>query len=218
MLNNHTLEATKNKAGFKHIEEIKENLPDQPFANLVRGLLTVDPEKRLTARQALKSPLFEKFGLEPPTVKIINIHTALPLEEEESDEEMTENAKPNKRTSKKAKKNPVLKKRMKLIRKLCKEIDCKHSMTASAALVFSHQMFLQIDDMLDDMSESQTLLDCVVLAAKFFETELLNVKELEGSGSFKSWSLQDYYDNEGTIWMLMDHCLYPRGMGFDEYD
>jgi len=214
MLQNHTMEATKNKEGFKHIEELKQKLPDQPFANLVRGLLTVDPDKRLTARQALESTLFAKFGLTVPPVKLIDIHSALPLDEGEG--VMTENAMPNKNTSKKAKKNPVLVKRMKLIRKLCNELDCTHPMTAYAALVFSQQMYLQIDDVLDDLSSSQTLLDCVVLAAKFFETELLDIEELEGTGSFKEWSARDYYDNEGTIWMLMDHCLYPRGMDFEE--
>lgn len=215
MLQNHTMEATKNKQGFKHIEELKQKLPDQPFANLVRGLLTVDPEERLTARQALESPLFSKFGLKPPPVKLIDIHAALPLEEGE-EEVLAENAKPNKSAGMKAKKNPILVKRMKLIRKLCNELDCKHPMTAYAALAFSQQMFLQIDDELDDLSSSQTLLDCVVLASKFFETELLDINELEGTGSFKDWSAEGYYDNEGTIWMLMDHCLYPRGMEFEE--
>ena len=92
-------------------------------------------------------------------------------------------------------------------------------MTAYAALVYSQQMYLQIDDLLDDLTESQTLLDCVVLASKFFETELIDIQELEGTGSFKDWSLEEFYDNEGTIWMLMDHCLYPRGaMVFGEYE
>lgn len=217
MLQNHTLEALKNKEGFKQIEELKQKLPDQPFANLVRGLLRQDPEARLTARQALESRLFSKFGLEVPPVRLINVHAALPLENGEEEEYLIENAKPNKSAGKKAKKNPVLVKRMKLIRKLCNELDCKHPMTAYAALVFSQQMFLQIDDELDDLTSSQTLLDCVVLASKFFETELLDLDELEGTGSFKNWSVEEYYDNEGTIWMLMDHCLYPRGMDFDEY-
>jgi serine/threonine protein kinase len=219
MLQNHTLEATKNKEGFKKIQELKETLPDQPFANLVRGLLTVDPDKRLTARQALESPLFRKFGLEPPPVKLIDIHNALPIEEEHEEQDFIENAKPNKSAGKKPKKNPILVKRMKLIRKLCNELDCRHPMTAYAALVYSQQMYLQIDDLLDDLTESQTLLDCVVLASKFFETELIDIQELEGTGSFKDWSLEEFYDNEGTIWMLMDHCLYPRGaMVFGEYE
>ena len=214
MLQNHTLEATKNKEGFKHIEELKEKLPDQPFANLVRGLLTVDPEQRLTARQALESPLFSKFGLQVPPVRLIDIHIALPLDQGE--EMGAENAKPNMSSWRKSKKNPLLVKRMKLIRKICNELDCKHPMTPYAAFVYCQQMYLQIDDALDDLSSSQTLLDCVVLASKFFETELLDVNELEGTGSFENWSADDYHDNESTIWMLMDNCLYPRGMEFEE--
>jgi hypothetical protein len=61
------------------VEVAKTNLPDQPLPNLVRGLLAVDPEARLSARQALDSPVFVKFGFAVPPVTIIDIDGALPL-------------------------------------------------------------------------------------------------------------------------------------------
>eukprot|EP00521_Asterionellopsis_glacialis_P004677 CAMPEP_0195273812 /NCGR_PEP_ID=MMETSP0706-20130129/16745_1 /TAXON_ID=33640 /ORGANISM="Asterionellopsis glacialis, Strain CCMP134" /LENGTH=91 /DNA_ID=CAMNT_0040330499 /DNA_START=38 /DNA_END=313 /DNA_ORIENTATION=+ len=86
-------------------------------------------------------------------------------------------------------------------------------MTKDAALAFSQQMF-QLDDMLDDFSESQTLLDCIVMAAKFYEAELPDLMDLNETtiGTFKNWCIEEYIDNETTIWMMMDHCLYPRVM------
>jgi serine/threonine protein kinase len=214
MVQNHTLEATKNKEGYKLIEQAKQKLPDQPFPNLVRRLLTVDPHERISARQALESPLFKKFGLDVPPVRLVDIHAALPLDEGDA---FIENVKPTKNANKREKKNPLLVKRQKTIRMLCNELECGHPMTPYAAFVYSQQMYLQIDDTLDDLSQSQILLDCVVLASKFFEVEVRDLEELEeGTRSFKDWSLEEYYDNEGTIWMLMDHCLYPRGIGIEE--
>ena len=148
-------------------------------------------------------------------MRIIDIHSALPLEEGDA---FIENIKPSKNANKNMKKNPLFVKRQKTIRMLCNELGCEHPMTPYAAFVYSQQMFLQIDDTLDDISHSQTLLDCVVLASKFFETEVRDLQELEeeGTRSFADWSLEEYYDNEGTLWMLMDHCLYPRGIQFEE--
>jgi hypothetical protein len=86
-------------------------------------------------------------------------------------------------------------------------------MTVQAAFCYSLQLS-QLDDCLDNLRESQGLIDCVVLAHKFFEKELWALKSIEelDRGVFKQcdWSLADYIDNEGTIWMLMDFCLYPR--------
>jgi hypothetical protein len=65
---------------------------------------------------------------------------------------------------------------------------------------------------LDDITQSQSLLDCVVLAHRFWETEVYNLKELDAAekGAFGSWSLEEYIDNEATLFMIMDYCLYPR--------
>lgn len=209
MIRNQTLPTSRNKQAGRLIEEAKQELPDQPFANLVRGLLTVDPDKRLTAREALMSPLFQKYNMDVPRVRIITVSMALPFDGEENEENY--NANNVVKGNKKKKKNPVLLKRQKTIQRLCKELGCTHPMTKNAALAYSQQMY-QLDDTLDDIKESQSLLDCVVLASKFFETELTDLSSLEeeGTKSFSNWSLETYSDNEATIWMLMDHCLYPR--------
>jgi len=214
VIRNKTLEVNKNKQAEKMISDALEELPDQPFPNLVRGLLTKDPEKRLTARDALKSPVFAKFGMVVPPVRMIDVALALPFDDEE-DEEEDENSHPNNGTKKNnsKKKDTVLRKRQNIICRICRDMEYSHPMTKHAALAFSEQMF-QLDDMMDDLSESQSLLDCIVLAAKFYEAELPDLNDLNEKtiGSFKNWSIDEYIDNETTIWMMMDHCLYPRVM------
>jgi hypothetical protein len=63
----------------------------------------------------------------------------------------------------------------------------------------------------DDIREPQGLMDCVVLAHKFFERHLTDLTELSVEYSmFENWDLDEYIDNEGTLFMMMDFCLYPR--------
>ena len=84
-------------------------------------------------------------------------------------------------------------------------------LTSQAALFYSIQMS-QLEDV-DDLTESQSLLDCIVLAHKFFEKDLFDLCDLEngeGSPHFHSWTVERYIDNESTIFMMMDFCLYPR--------
>jgi hypothetical protein len=107
----------------------------------------------------------------------------------------------------------AMKRRMEMIRKIAHDLESENPLTVQAALCYSIQLS-QLDDGIDDLDESQGLIDCVVLAHKFFERELWDLKSIEDldSGVFRkvSWSLQEYVDNEATIWMLMDFCLYPR--------
>jgi serine/threonine protein kinase len=205
LLQNHTLVAEKDKEAQKMIAEAKETLPDQPFANLIRGLLEVEPDKRLSARQALTCPVFSKFGLQIPPVKILDIESALPIEsyrEDENTEPVTQKSKPKLSRSQE--------RRLKVIRKVCKEIDVEHPMTALTALCYSEKLF-ELDDQLDDPKSSQGLLDCILLASKHWEKHLPNFYELEGTGSFSRWTVEEYEDTEATIWMMMDYCLLPRG-------
>mmetsp|Transcript_29483 Transcript_29483/g.54028 ORF Transcript_29483/g.54028 Transcript_29483/m.54028 type:complete len:469 (-) Transcript_29483:292-1698(-) len=209
------LNTNRDKGAAKLIEEAKAALPDQPFANLVRELLEVDPEKRISARDALNSKLFEKFGMATPPVRIIDMSSALPLDIYNNEDGENAQPKVNERASQIRKNksvDPTLLKRQKTIMKLCNELNSRHPMTHIAAYEYSQMMATEIDDTLDNIKESQTLLDCVVLASKFFEPELPNLEELEEetSGSFSNWSLDEYVDNESTIFMLMDFCLTPR--------
>lgn len=199
------IESFKDKGAAKIVENELGALPHQPFANMIRGLLEKDPTKRLTARGALKHELFLKFGLENEwknqqlSLRTVDIQRALPLEHYDELERFLES------------KNG--KKRKQLIQNIAKDLDSSNPWTVQAALCYSLQLS-QLDDCIDDLSASQGLIDCVVLGHKFFEKELWNLKEIEKleRGIFRkcSWSAADYVDTEGTLWMLMDYCLYPR--------
>jgi hypothetical protein len=150
-------------------------------------------------------------------VKHINLKEALPFddgEEEDEDENVAPPPPktPNKQqTTPRKKADPVIERRKKKIKQLCYELEAKHSMTLQAAFCYCQRM-LELDDELDDLSSSQTMLDCVLLAHKFFEVEMLDLMELNEnySKSFSDWDLDQYRDNESTILMLLDYCLYPR--------
>ena len=212
------LEADKDKNAIKLIEEGLTKLPDAPFPNLIRRLLEKDPEKRITAREALEAPVFQKFGLEPHprTFVRLNINEAMPLDNDPYSvpQENNENQQPIKNKSKGNKKqsmkmDPILAKRWKLIQQICDSMEWKNPMTAQAAFMYSIAMS-ELDDV-DDMDSSQALLDCIVLAHKFFELELTDLNQLsEASKRFESWDVDEYADNEGTIFMLLDFCLLPR--------
>ena len=216
------LEANKDNLARQLIDEELEKLPqDQPFPNLIRGLLQVDPAKRWTAKQALESPVFTKkfpFPVHERTFTKIDLKAALPFDEAEDEEDNQENnvnnvkGNKNKQSKKKTNKvDPKLAKRFQTIQNICTSMEWTHPLTAQAALCYSIQMS-QLEDEIDNLKESQALLDCCVLAHKFFEPHLTDLNELEeqDTGSFKNWDIETYVDNEGTIFMMMDFCLYPR--------
>ena len=215
------LSVDRDKAAARLIDEKKESLADSPFASLIRGLLEKDVDKRLTAREALALPVFEKFGLAVPPIRIIDIDSAFPpTDDGDADDENTTklaNAfKPingNKRMKTSSKQQKVSP-REKLIRKLCNELECKNPKTEIAASVFAKRME-QLDDELDDIANTQTLLDCVVLACRFYEEELISLQELEEDDggyftSFKGFDIETYRDNETAIFSIMDYSLYLR--------
>ena len=215
LLRGRCLEVTKDKGALKLISECLEALPEgQPFPTLIRGLLQKDPDKRLTARQALNADVFQKFGLEidPKTFRKLNINDALPFEDDEEDDLNKENtSKKNPKGGKnQIRVDPVLAKRFKIIQKICNSMEWKDPLTAQAALSYSTQMSQLYD--VDDLDESQALLDCVVLAHKFCERHLSDLCELSDTGGprFQNWDIDEYIDSESTLFMLMDFCLYPR--------
>ena len=221
LLRGKALEVMKDKGVIPLIKDCLADLPhDQPFPNLIRGLLQIDPRRRLTPQQALESSVFHKYRLtvHPKTFKRINIQTALPLDntpdQDGADgEEQKENAMPAKsnqrRKTGKTKPNQILAKRFQRITKICRYMEWDNPMTAQAALTYSIQMSELCD--VDDVREPQGLMDCVVLAHKFFERHLTDLTELGVEYSmFENWDLDEYIDNEGTLFMMMDFCLYPR--------
>ena len=233
LLRGSEIECHKDNTATQLIADALSQLPeDQPFPNLIRGLLEVDPSTRLTAHQALESPVFAKFGLNGTTgnakARRLNLQEALPLDEEddEADEEKEENEagrsnqNPSKKKSKadflKKKKEQKLRKRYQYIEKICQDLEwTTNPLTVQAAYTYSLAM-TQLDDELDNLEESQSLLDCIVLAHKFFETELYKLSDLEdgayGEQYFlkNNWTVEQYVDNESSLFMLLDFCLYPR--------
>lgn len=212
ILRGRTLEVNKDKESSKLIMKSLEELPDQPFANLVRGLLEIDPKKRLSANAALESEVFVKFGISEQASKKhditrINIMQALPFDDYEENDPSTSNILPME-----AFKDKTLLKRIKLIYRIMNELGCENPLTSQAALMYSQQLS-QLEDC-DNLKESQALCDCVVLAHKFFEKEIWSLRNIENidSGIFREfdWSASTYVDTEATLFMLMDFCLYPR--------
>ena len=212
------LNADRDKAAARLIEEKKEALPDSPFATLIRGLLETDVEKRLSAREALNLPLFQKFGLEAPPIRIVDINTAFVTDDDDDDTDNKSNPnalKPINGNKKKApSKQKKLSPRERLIKKLCNEIECTNPKTEIAAAVYAKEME-QLDDELDDIANTQTLLDCIVVASRFYEEDLICLEELEEDGgeaypSFKDFDKDTFRDNETAIFSIMDYCLYLR--------
>ena len=57
------------------------------------------------------------------------------------------------------------------------------------------------------------MLDCVLLAQKLFELEIIDLKSdipNDYPKSFKNWEYDTYRDNESTLFLMLDYCLYPR--------
>lgn len=213
------LTVDRDKAAARLIEEKKESLPDSPFVTLVRGLLETDANKRLTAREALALPVFEKFGLTIPPVRIINIDAAFVDtndDEEAESKNVNENALKtiNGNKKKPPSKPQKLSPRERMVKKLCHELECKNPKSEVAALIYASRME-EIDAELDNITHSQTLLDCTILASRFYEEDLLCIEELEEDDggyypSFKHFQIEMFRDNEMAILSKMDYCLYIR--------
>ena len=213
LLQNRALTAEKASHVAIEIKEAVGQLPDSaPFPDLVRQLLKEDPSERLTARQALVHPIFEKFGFPMPRApRIANVGTALPYDnnaEEENEAPVLSKTPSKNRTRNK------MERRLQRIDKILHELESEHPFTRAAALEYSRQME-QLDDGMDDAADdSQALIDCCVLAHRFFERYPPDMDDLNyrDKGVFADWTLADYVDNEGSILMLLDFCLYPRSL------
>jgi serine/threonine protein kinase len=203
------LAAEKDKDAARIIEEKKASLPESPYVNLIRCLLEPDVDKRLSASEALALPVFEKFNLQPPPVRIVDIDTALP-DEDDYDEDGENENKSNNASKAKSFKHKKISPRERLVKKLCGEIDSKNPKTEAAALMYAKKME-QLDDELENISETQTLLDCIIIANKFYEQELIDIDSLaEEYPSFQDFDVDTFRDNEVALCSLMDYCLYLR--------
>jgi len=227
LLRNQMFTAEKASHAACQIKEAVAQLNDSaPFPELIRSLLKENPSERFTARQALSHPVFAKFGWEEPPAepRILNVATALPydhVQEEEENEAPSSNDLKNGKTKSgtlTAKKNTnrqskKLRQRLQKIDKFLHVLESQHPWTRAAAFDYSRQLE-QLDESLDDTSCSQSLADCCVLAHRFFEMEVPDLDDLNecDTGVFAHWTLDDYVDNEATIFMMLDFCLYPRSL------
>lgn len=203
------LEAQKNSHALKLVQTKLAEIPDKPFPTLLKHLLQEDPSKRCSVRQALQSDVFAKAGLVEPNRRLIDLSISLPLdydsENGNNDPLSNQENRPNARKAKPSK-------RRQLIEKLCNELGgTKNPFTIPAALEYSVQME-QLDDDVENIKESTSLLDCVVLAFRFWEKDVVDLEELENisTGPFAGWNRTDYIDNEASIFLMLDYCLYPR--------
>lgn len=217
------LTVDRDKAALRLIEEKKKSLPDSPFVTLVRGLLETDANKRLTAREALALPVFEKFGLTILPVRIFDINAAfadtyndVTNDDGAESKKVNENALKtiNGNKKKPPSKQQKLSPRERMVKKLCHELECKNPKSELAALIYASRME-EIDAELDNIAHSQILLDCTILACRCYEEDLLCIEELEEDDgryypSFKHFQIKTFRDNEMALLSRMDYCLYIR--------
>lgn len=233
LLQGKCIESFRDRGAMAYISEQLDKLPmGQPFPSLLRGLLEPDPSRRWTAREALNCDLFAKFELsaddQPRTFHRINFSNALPIDRDENeklffafdDKENNGNSKQKRNPSssggtKKGSVSSKLLKRSKFIRKICDWMEwTTNPITFHAAILYSTQMNELCND-IDDLKESNTLLDCIVLAHKFFEYEMssrdsLNDLYVKFGGQDAEFDADEYSANENALFTMMDFCLYCR--------
>jgi serine/threonine protein kinase len=205
LLMDEQLKVVKDRQAFTAIEVALEKMSmEQPFPCLLRGLLNKDQTERLTARGAIAHSLFQKFDMTVPGVHNIDIGKALPYEMHNEEE----NSSPNLVAERQNERS--IEKRRKMVSRICRELNVANPATLHAALEYCQQ-YTQLDDSVDDEG-SMTLLHCVLVAHRFFEVEMLDLNELEEheKGTFADFTLDEFIEDEETIFMLMDYCLYPR--------
>jgi hypothetical protein len=126
--------------------------------------------------------------------------------------------KSNSKNNKKDRPDPTMSKRFKLIQKICKWMEWANPLTAHAAMTYTRAMseLVEEDGGIDNISHCQILLDCIVVAHKFFETDLApreQVNDMYQQFAHTDFDAHEFANNEETLFMMMDFCLYPRTLG-----
>jgi serine/threonine protein kinase len=223
MLQGKCIEAFKDKDAIESISHRLDSLPEgQPFPTLLRNLLEPDPLKRWTAREALNCDFFVKFHLseeaKSKSFHLVSLSSALPIEGDEYNDdcnlekENNRNQRESKQLSSQKKTNSVLSKRSKFILKVCDWMEWDNPFTAKASMLYITQMN-EIIGNVDDLNASNAMLDCLVLAHKFFERNLCGTSDLDAlyeKFGYSGFDTDEYLGNENTLFSMMDFCLYPR--------
>lgn len=158
------IEATRDKAAFVKIAELKAEIPpDKRFlSSLLKGLLTEDPLKRLTAYEALSlEPIQSKFGFRESdkVLSLLPVPGSQKACEDRSRKQMKRNRKTQSRRSTEVKINSSIK-------KYFVELDFENNSTLLAADTYWQKV---------EGSENKSILSkvkpeyCVLLASKLYE-------------------------------------------------
>ena len=242
LIQNRSFTALKYKEARVQIQSALDALPplsstNAPFPHLIRQLCATDPVVRLTAVEAVQHKVFTKFGIDPSTLVHSNhrmdIQTALPHDFPSSPAANDENQPPRVSSSSSSHDGKKYERRRRMIDRILEKLDSDHPLTRHAAWDYS-RCFEQVDDTLDDENDngimatttsrpshlqknhhrpSQSLLDCCLLAYRFYELQVLDLPSAV-TQHYPYWDYDDYIDNEMTILMMMDYCLYPRSLAF----
>jgi serine/threonine protein kinase len=130
----------------------------------------------------------------------------------------TSKAKRFKGSSSSSTKNKKYELRMKMIDRVLTALNSDHPLTRYAAFEYTVQ-YEQIEDSIDEVVgtktnsiPSQSLIDCCILAYRFHELQVLELPSdiVDSTVLFQHWDYDEYIDNELTILMILDYCLYPR--------
>jgi hypothetical protein len=122
-------------------------------------------------------------------------------------------------------KNKKYELRMTMIDRILMALKSDHPLTRYAAFEYTVQ-YEQIDDSIDETSgaktnrvPSQSLIDCCLLAHRFYELQVLDlpsdIVNHDNGTLFQNWDYDEYIDNELTLLMILDYCLYPRSIAVE---
>ena len=100
-------------------------------------------------------------------------------------------------------------------------MEWNNPLTAHATMTYCRAMSDLVEDEdgdggIDNLKECQILLDCAVVAHKFFERHLSSkshVNDMYEHFAKTEFDPDEFANNEETLFMMMDFCLYPRTLG-----
>uniref|UniRef100_A0A7S2HEV4 Protein kinase domain-containing protein n=1 Tax=Octactis speculum TaxID=3111310 RepID=A0A7S2HEV4_9STRA len=221
VLRGHTMDCEKDRTAIEFVEGAKAALPRQPFADLVRSMLEVDPESRAVCREALSADVFSAVGLEQPPQRRVDFTKALRRQSFGTISDGVRSSGGSDGTKGRAVKTKGKKSGSslrKVIRDLCAELECPdNSQIEEAAEMYFHVLSNRAGATGGAMEllGNPVLLDCVVLAEKFYAGEERDLEHLhedagENYPAFKDWDLEAYRGTEAAVFKGMDYCLYLR--------
>lgn len=189
------LKCDRDKAAFQKVRELKAQLPNKPIPNLITRLLEEDPTKRVTAREALRLPIFAnpKLGLIQREPRFFTTRRSRIV---------SENTKNGKRKKKTILVCPLM------CRKVCSTFGVENAFVPIAAWTYFNATY---GDPCKNHEDTELLkwVNCVLMAIKVYEEEKIDIEECEEEfpevcGSF---DIDDYVEEEKRILKAMQYCV-----------